>query len=606
VELQHLIHWFRGLHRRHVRRVLRALAGYGIVAAALVEVTEPVVHALHLPEWTLTFVVVTLALGFPVVAMLAWASSSPVASAEGGGATPDAAPHPGAGAPRAPRCLPARVAAALVAVGLLVAAPGLTWFLWIRGREGAAATRASIAVLPFADLSAAKDQGYFADGIAEEILNALVHVDGLRVAGRSSSFSFRGRPSTIPEIGRALSVATVLEGSVRKEGTRVRVTAELIDAERGDDLWSETFDRELTGIFAVQDEISRAVVEALKVKILPGHGPQVRPHHATNPDAYNAYLLGKHFFDLATPDDMRRAVAELEKALALDPQYAPAWAWLSVSILNASVYLPPADASAEAVEDAARQAIAAADRAVALAPDLAESWSARAWMRTSLSWEWEGARADFERALALSPRDANILLRQSHLLAVLGRLPEAIATVRKVIEIDPLYSWGWEWLAAYELGSGRPDRARDAAARALQVAPDHIYARMALGISDVLLGRPQEALAEFQREKSEVLRLSGTAVAQHALGDAAEEQRALDALRARFSETEPYQLAVVYAWRGDRDRALEWLERAVAQRGGRGVSRLRIRWIKSDPLLASVRGDPRYEGALRRMGLPTP
>ena len=604
MELQHFIHWVRGLHRRHVRRVFRALAGYGIVAAALIEVTEPVVHALHLPEWTLTFVVVTLGLGFPVVAMLAWASSSPVASVEG--ASPVAAPRPDAGAPDAPRRLPARVAAALVAAGLLVAAPGLTWFLWIRGREGTAAARASIAVLPFADLSAAKDQGYFADGMAEEILNALVHVDGLRVAGRSSSFSFRGRPATIPEIGRALSVATVLEGSVRKEGTRVRVTAELIDAERGDQLWSETFDRELTGIFAVQDEISRAVVEALKVKILPGHGPEVRPHHATNPDAYNAYLLGKHFFDLATPDDMRRAVTELEKALALDPQYAPAWAWLSVSILNAFVYLPSPDASAEAVEEAARQAIAAADRAVALAPDLAESWSARAWMRTSLSWDWDGARADFDRALALSPRDTNILVRESHLFAVLGRLPQAIATARKVIEIDPLYSWGWDFLSGYELSSGRPDRARDAAARALEIAPDHVYARMTLGFSDVLLGRPREALAEFQHEKSEVLRLVGTAVAQHALGDAAEEQKALDALRARFSETEPYQIAVVYAWRGDRDRALEWLDRAVAQRGGRGVSRLRIRWIKSDPLLASVRGDPRYEAVLQRMGLPTP
>lgn len=599
----------RELQHHHVRRVVRAVAAYGIVAAALVEVTEPVVHALHLPEWTLTFVVVALGLGFPVVAVVAWASSDPATA----GVTPAGAPGvgpPSAGAaagPPPPRRLPARVVVLLAVVGLVAASPGLTWFLVLPDRSAGgvqAAAAASIAVLPFADMSAAKDQGYFADGVAEEILNALVHVNGLRVAGRTSSFFFKDRAATIPEIGRVLSVSTVLEGSVRKEGNRVRVTAQLIDAVRGDDLWSETYDRELTGIFAVQDEIARAVVEALKVKILPGHGPDVSQARTTNPEAYNAYLLGKHFFDLATPEDMRRAVTELEKALALDPRYAPAWAWLSVSILNSSVYLPRPGAAGPEVEEAATRAIAAADRAVALAPELAESWSARGWMRTSVTWDWAGARSDFDHALALAPHDTNILLRKSHLLSVLGRLPEAIATAHKVIEMDPLYSWGWDFLSGYEIGSGRPDLARDAAARALEIAPNHIYARMTLGIADLLLGHPREGLSEFQREKSEVLRLVGTALAQHTLGDAAEARKALDALLAGFSPTEPYEIACVYAWRGERDRALEWLDRAVAQRGGRGVSRLRIRWIEHDPLLASVRGDPRYRALLRKMGLP--
>jgi TolB-like protein/tetratricopeptide (TPR) repeat protein len=607
VELQHFLHWVRAWHRHHVRRVFRALATYGIVAAALVEVTEPVVHALHLPEWTLTFVVIALGLGFPVVAVIAWASSGAAASAPAeASAGSVAAP---AGPPvAARRRMTPRAAAALVGVGLLVAAPGLAYYLFLRGRSGErggpVAAAASIAVLPFSDLSSGKDQGYFADGIAEEILNALVHVDGLRVAGRTSSFSFKNKSATIPEIGRELHVATVLEGSVRKEGNRVRVTAQLVDAARGDHVWSEDFDRELTGIFAVQDEIARAVVEALKVKMLSGHGQTVQPRHTTSPDAYNSYLLGKHFFDLATPDDMRRAVKELEKATSLDPAYAPAWAWLSVSVLNSGVYLARPDAASAEVDDAARRAIAAADRAVALAPDLAECWSARAWMRTSLTWEWDGARADFDRALALAPRDANILVRKSHYLAVLGRLPEAIATARKVIEIDPLYSWGWEFLSGYELGSGRPDLALDAASRALDLAPDHIYARMTVGVSNLLLGHPQEALAEFQREKSEAIRLVGTALAQHALGHPTEEEEAFAALRARFSEAEPYEIAAVYAWRGERDRALDWLDRAVAQRGGRGVSRLLIRRIKWDPLLANVRGDPRYEALVRRMGLP--
>lgn len=611
MELHQFLHWARELHGRHARRVVRALAAYGVVAAALVEVTEPVVHALHLPEWTLTFVVVSLALGFPVVAVLSWASAAPAEARIAGEAIGPGGVAEGAGAGVSSgwRRLSVRVAAILVAAGVLVAAPGLTWYLVNRARHGEAAgsvaSRApSIAVLSFTDLSAGKDQGYFADGIAEEILDALVHVDGLRVAGRTSSFSFRDRPATIPEIGRALSVATVLEGSVRKDGNRVRVTAELVDAAGGDQLWSQTYDRELTGIFAVQDEIARAVVDALKPKIMPGRGPALQRAHSTSPDAYNAYLLGKHFFDRGTPEDMRRAVRELEKAVALDPGYAPAWAWLSVSLLNAGVYLADPGAAGAAVEDAAARSIAAADRAVALAPDLAECWSARGWMRTSLSWDWAGARADFERALAIAPRDANILLRQSHLQSVLGHLPEAVATDRKVIDLDPLYAWGWEFLAGYELGSGRPDLARDAAQRAIEIAPGHVYATFSLGIAQVLLANPRRALDTFRNGKSEVIRLMGTAVAQHALGDRAEEEKALAALTSRFSETEPYLIAAAYAWRGDRDVAFEWLERAVAQRGGRGISRLLIRRVQYDPLLAKVRADPRYLAVLKKMGLP--
>lgn len=562
MELQHFVHWVRELRQRHVRRVFRMLAGYGIVAAALVEVTEPVVHALHLPEWTLTFVVVALALGFPVVAVFAWASSSPVEATDGGDASAGAAPHPDA-PPSGPRQrLSARLAAALVAVGLLVATPGLTWLVWIRGRGGSAEARSSIAVLPFADLSAGKDQAYFADGIAEEILNALVHVDGLQVSGQMSSFYFKDKPTSLADIARQLNVANVLQGSVRKDGNRVRVTAQLVDVARGVDLWSDSYDRELTDIFAVQDDVARAVVNALKVKILPGSGSDVKEHRTANLDAYNAYLLGRHFFDLGTPEGMRRSVTELEKAVALDPNYAPGWAWLSVSVLNADVYLAEGR-SAAAIDEAARRAIEAADRAVALGPDLAECWSARGWMRTSIAWDWDGAQADFRRALALNPRDTNILVRYSHLLAVLGRLPEAIATARKVVEIDPLYSWGWDFLSGYELGSGRPDLARDAATRALEIAPDHIYSRMTLGIADLLLDQPQEALAQFQRDRSEVIRLAGTALARHALGDSAEEEKTIAALRER------------------------------------------IRWIKSDPLLARIRDDPRYVDLLRKMGLPT-
>ena len=488
-----------------------------------------------------------------------------------------------------------------------MAAPLLVYYLVVRDRTGpegggAAAVR-SIAVLPFADMSPGKDQEYFADGIAEEILDALVHVDGLRVSGRTSSFSFKNKAATIAQIGRELNVATVLEGSVRKDGNRVRITAQLVDVGRGDHVWSHTYDRELTGIFAVQEEIARSVVAALRVKIMPEAGSGMTRQRTTNPEAYSAYLLGRHFFDRGTPDGMGQAVAALEKAIALDPGYAPAWAWLSVAILNSGVYFSQG-ASPAAIDQAAQRAMAAAEKAVTLAPNLADCWSARAWMRISISWDWDGAGADLQRALALNPRDPNILLRQSHLQALIGKLPDAIATARKVVDIDPLYAWAWVFLAGFENGNARPALTLAAATRALEIAPEHTYANSYMATAQLLSKMPAEALATYQRNRSEVIRLAGSAAAQHDLGNLEEGQKALDLLRARSGDSELYLIGRIHAWRGDRDAAFEWLDRAVVQHGGGGVSRMAIRGIRYDPLLWKVHDDPRYAALLRRMNLP--
>lgn len=628
MELPHALHWLRELRHHQARRAFRALATYGVVAFALIEVYEPVMHALHLPEWTLTFIVLLLGIGFPVVSVLAWISTP--------GASTSTAASTGVETRLTASPMGRRDAILLVGLGIFIAVPGLAYFLLWRGRRGflllvglgslvavsgliyylllrgtdgsrranASGTRTpSIAVLPFADLSPLKDQEYFADGIAEEILNALANVEGLHVPGRTSSFFFKGKSVKLGDIGRDLNVAAVLEGSVRKEGNRVRVAAQVVDVAGGYHLWSETYDRELTGIFVVQDEIARAVVDALRVKLLPGGGPIVKEHRTTNTDAYNAYLLGRHFFDLGTSDGLHRAVAAFEKALTFDGEYGPAWAWLSVAILNSDVYLSQAGSLAE-MDEAVQRATVAAEKAVALAPDLADSWSARAWMRTCISWDWAGARADFGRALALNGRGANILLRQGHLLAMLGHLSDAIAITRKVIEIDPLWPWAWYFLASYCNATGQPELARDAANRALEIAPEHIHAIRELGLSHLLRREPAAALAVFERHSWEVIRLAGTALAHHDLGNVEQEQNALDVLRARFAEGEAYEIALIYAWRGDRDTAFEWLDRAFIQRGGRGVSRLHFRAVKYEPLLRCIRDDPRYTTLLRKMNLP--
>jgi TolB-like protein len=460
------------------------------------------------------------------------------------------------------------------------------------GTMADASSSASIAVLPFADVSPpGKALDYFAEGLSEEILNALAHVDGLRVAGRSSAFSFKDRKAA--DVGRALHVGAVLEGTVRREGDRIRIAARIVNAADGSGLWSESFDRDLTGVFEVQDEIVRRVLEALRVKVAPGHGPRIAGAHTASPEAYRRYLLGRHFFNLGTTEGFRRAADELEQAIALDDRYAPAYAWLATALLNSTL----SETAATRLEPMQR-ALAAGEKAVALGPDLAESYSARGWMRTSISWDWAGAQADLDRALALNPADTSALVRRGALFAVLGRLPEAIAITRRATEVDPLYAFGWVFLAGYYNAIGRTSLARDAVTRALDIAPRHSYGLRELGWTYLLNGDPRAALAVFESHPWTSVRLTGIAIAHHELGHEAKGQQALDELRQRFGHGEAYQIALVYAARGDTDAAFEWLDRAFTERNQR------LRYMKFDPLLRNIRGDPRYAALVERMGLP--
>jgi TolB-like protein len=319
------------------RRVFRALIGYGIASFAVLQVSEPVIHALHLPEWTLSFMVVALGAGFPIVVVLAWAFDVSSSGVERTAPAATAGEFKGA-----------RLALVLVGLGLVAAAPGIIYFFAIRSgghsvTERTASTDAiprstSVAVLPFADMSPGKDQEYFADGIAEEILNALAQVEGLQVSGRTSSFSFKGKPTDLAEIGRRLNVATVLEGSVRKAGRQMKITAQLVNTSDGFHVWSRTFDRDLTDIFPVQEEIARDVVAALKVRLLPGRAPSTKWMRTSNPEVHNQYLLGREFDRRGSTDDWRRALAAYQKALALDPEYAPAWAGVSFTLFDLEVF----------------------------------------------------------------------------------------------------------------------------------------------------------------------------------------------------------------------------------------------------------------------------
>jgi adenylate cyclase len=447
----------------------------------------------------------------------------------------------------------------------------------------------SIAVLPFVDMSEKKDQEYFSDGLSEELIDLLAQVQDLHVPARTSSFYFKGKQSTIAEIAKALGVSHVLEGSVRKSGNTLRVTAQLIRTDNGYHLWSKSFDRDVKDIFKVQDEIAAAVVEALKAKLLPA--PQLaNAHRTTNTEAYNQFLLGKSSVNRGNVDGLRAGLQAFGKAIALDPNYAAAYAGLA----HAEFFVGDMTGDAEMMQ----RAVTSAERAVALAPDLPDGYVARGFLRSTHSWDWAAAQADFEKALALDPGDGQAQGLYGGLLARLGRLPEAIAAAKKAIELDPLSGWPWDNLGSYLVSSGQFAAARQAISRALELNPEAIPISYGLGRLELLDGHAQEAHTVFRRIGFEPIRQSGSAMAEYTLGHTKESQQALDELAAKYAQNSAYQIAEVYAWRGETDHAFEWLQRAYAQHDD-GLSS-----IKYDPLFATLRADARYAALLKKLGLP--
>jgi serine/threonine-protein kinase len=578
------------------RRVIRALLGWGLAAFAVLQVFEPVMHGLHLPDWTLSFVVVVLGLGFPVTAALAWAFDLKASGIER--TAPAAVSEPDPALASAAR--PSRLRLALLLLGLsaVAAAPGIVYFfLWPGDRrhpppatEAAPAAR-SIAVLPFVNLSSDREQEYFSDGIAEEILNALAQVDGLRVIGRTSSFAMKGKNEDLRTIGQKLNAAHLLEGSVRKAGTRVRITAQLIEAAGGSHLWSQEFDRELTDVFAVQEEIAHAVVAALKLKLLP---PASQEPRTADAGAHDQYLLGLAFLARGSGDAYQRAVTALDRAVKLDPGYAPAWAALA----RARFW-----AADQSVDGNPRLewplALAAAEKAVALAPGRADGYFARGAMRESTLQDWAGARADLERARALSPGSPGILTQYASLVAALGRLPEAISVLQEAAALDPLSADIPAVLSTVYLGTGQLQLAEAAARSAMEIAPEHGRAARNLGFALLLQGRLVEAQAAFRRSSNTFFVAVGEVMVEHAQGHAAASQRALDGVLAvPYVRQGSYQVAQAYAWRGEAGRALEWIGHAIDEHDAG------LNYLSYDPFFRPLRSDPRFAALLRRLNLP--
>jgi TolB-like protein/Tfp pilus assembly protein PilF len=460
----------------------------------------------------------------------------------------------------------------------------------------------SIAVLPLLNISRDEEGEHFADGLAEELLSVLASIPGLRVASRTSSFSFKGTNTDLAIIAGKLNVATLLEGSVRKAGKRVRITAQLIRVADDSHLWSKTYDRELDDIFEVQDDIAQSVVKELRTALMgtdagPAAAAEARAEvkaatvgRTENAKAYELYLQARSFADKMTEAEGARSIALYEQALALDPSFAQAWAGLSAALL-----LRTHDGLAASYAEGYEAARKAASSALAIAPGLAEARACLGAVLISYDWDWRAAEEQFHQALTVAPNNGDALMGAGILATALGREEESIRLLRRATSLDPLRASLRFWLVLALYIFGRHDEAEKEALNVLECNPSQGRMYGLLSYVRLQQGRVSEALEFAGRESTTWTRLTAQALAEHSLGNAAESDAALSRLTAEFDIDAAFQIAEIHAWRGDVDRAFEWLERAYKHHDpGLAV------W-NGDPLLHRLHGDQRWSKLMAKL-----
>ena len=460
----------------------------------------------------------------------------------------------------------------------------------------------SVAVLPFANQSSDRDNEYFSDGIAEELLTTLQKIPGLRVSARTSAWSFKSRPATAQEVGEKLGVAHVVEGSVQKSGNRVKITARLSRAASNEEVWSRSFGPlELTDVFAMQSDLAQTIVGELRGRLTDEAAASAKAEiraqvelaqrgGTKHADAHHLFLQGRFFATRAISSDVVRGIDFYERALRLDPAFATAWADLARARIWQGTWEP---------EHAERfaQARMAAERALALDPDLASSHAALSQMMQRHFFEWRTMRTEIARAVALAPSDAAILTDACSSSYMLGEWDRAIDFGRRAVSLDPLNPEARLLLGVAYLFSGHIFEARDELRRAIEISPDGIFAHLLACMVELEAGQPEAALALAKCEPARMHRLEGLALAQDACGRRAESDLALQALKAEFADSSPYKLAHIYAARGQPDDAFHWLDHAWRVRDP-GIA-----WTKVAVLLRSLHTDPRWPEFMRKVGL---
>jgi TolB-like protein/Tfp pilus assembly protein PilF len=576
--------FFSELRRRNVYKVAVA---YAVVGWLLIQVATQVFPFLEISNWAIRIVIFVTALGFPVAVIIAWAFEL---TPEGIKRTEvaDAAQQRSRGG---------------VWIAVVVVAATLSLGLFFLGRYTARTATArqsetgtasnlqkSIAVLPLVNESGDPKDEYFSDGLSEELIAALAQISGLKVIGRSSSFRFKDRKEEPKTIGEKLGVSTLLEGTVRKQGDRVRIVAELVNAADGVQLWTGTFNRELKDIFSVQEEIARAVAESLKVTLLGSDSAQKSA--PKNVEAHNAYLQGHFHFQRRNLEDYRKAVGYFDQAIRLDPNYALAYAERS----EALTFIGDLTGQHEPAWSNARSD---AEKAVAIAPDLAEAHAALGFVRFIVDWKFTEGLNELKRAKELSPSNptANDVL--ARLIVYLGRIDEGERQGRQAVELDPLSVFTQNNLARVLFYAGKLDEADAIARKSAELQPAAAATHRWQALIAAQRGDGETALREAQLEPDEGYRRFELAVAQYVRGDRKAADAALADLIANGRDQLAYQIAEVYAVRGEKDKAFEWLQISFDNHDT-GTLTLLV-----DPLLRGLRDDPRYHKLLEKLGLPT-
>jgi len=584
------------LHELKRRNVIR-MAGLYLVAAWLItQVAGTLLPMFEVPVWVARAIVILLAIGFVPTLVFSWIYEL---TPEGLKRDTQILPEQSIARQTGRRIDFAIIAVLLVALGYFA----IDRFVFEPRRIAQARVEAaqpvvqheaqadrSIVVLPFADMSQAKDQEYLSDGLAEELLNLLARVPQLRVISRSSAFSFKGKAIDVGGIAKQLDVAHVLEGSVRKAGNAVRITVQLIDARSDAHIWSETYDRPLDNIFAIQDEIAAAVVSKLKITLL-GAAPKAA---VTVPAAYALYLKGLEQARLGSIQSHEAAIQFYQEALAISPDYAQAWAAL------ADIYLNQAARGMRATEEATRLAREAGNRALALDPDSARAIADLAWIANAYDRDLPASVRYTERALALDPGNTRVLFAAGQTARSLGRLDAATAVYRRLIALDPANPGAYGQLGKVLAFSGRHEEAIAAFHKVIELSPAFPGVRHWLSL--VLLGdghdraKAEQSLALAAEEPGTCYRLEILATSYHALGRAAESDAAMTELVANCEEPASYNIAYTYASRGEPDLAFAWLEKALQHNDG-GMTELIIQ-----PMFAPLHDDPRWLPFLRKFG----
>ncbi len=575
------------------RNVFRVSAAYLALGWIVTQVTTTVAPMLHLPAWVGPVVLWIGVIGFPFVVMFAWIYEL----------TPEGLKRESEIDPSASITHHTARRLDFVIIALLVVAIGLFAFhefrpardtgvtLVARPTGGTASPAAgvdrSVAVLPFVDMSAGKDQEYFADGISEELLNLLAKVPQLRVIARTSSFSFKGKEVDIAEIAKKLNVANVLEGSVRKSGDTLRITAQLIRASDSSHLWSQTYDRKLTDVFAVQDEIAAAVVEQLKVTLL-GAAPKAT---VTDPKAYGVFLQARELSRQYSAASLEQAIALYRQALAIDPSYAPAWDAM------ARAYFGQMDLGVLTIEQGLPLGKEAVRKALEHDQSFAPAYGTQAIFDAIIGRDYPAAVQHLERGLALDPANIDIIGIAGVVARRLGRLDLAIALGQYKVAHDPVAIEGYDDLGLAYRYNGQLDESIAAYRKLLSLAPDAGWERTALGSVLLQKGDAEAALAEFQKEPIEVYRLSGLAMAYQVLGRKAESDAAFAEMMEKYPDTKPFSTAVVMTYRGDVDGAFEMLDKADR------IHDIDVGATAAFPTFAPLHKDPRWLPLLRRLGL---